>query len=740
MSESKIPEFRGAPETFLKPYDPKATEGTVYQRWEESGYFNPDNLPQIEGKDRSESFTIMMPPPNANGSLHAGHALFVTLEDIMIRYARMQGKKALWLPGADHAGFETQVVYEKKLEKEGRSRFDMSREDLYKEIYDFTMASKSFMEGQLRSLGASCDWSRLTFTLDQKIVNVVYDTFFKLWDDGLLYRGKRIVNWCSKHQTSLTNLETEYIERTDPFYYFQYGPFVIGTVRPETKFGDKYVVMHPADERYAQYAHGQKIELEWINGPIIATIIKDEASDPTMGSGVMTITPWHSGVDFEIAKRHGLDMEQVIDWRGKLLPIAGEFAGMSIKEARPKIVEKLKSKGLLVKTDEQYKHSVPVCYKCEREFEPQVKAQWFIKTQPLAEKAVEAVDSGETRILTEQHEKIFRHWMNNVHDWNISRQVAWGIPIPAYTCECGEGTITRKGTAPTCECGKIMQKDEDTFDTWFSSGQWPFATLGYPDKKDFADFYPTQVMETGADILFFWVARMMMLGIYRTGKSPFKDIYLHGLVRDAKGLKMSKSKGNVISPVDVSNEYGTDALRMGLIVGNAPGTDLNLDPRKIGAYKKFANKLWNVTRFVFESVHGAELSLPEHPTLTATDAAHLARLEELIRNVTDEMSRYQFHLASDKLYHYVWHEFADVILEETKTILANGTPEEKISRQWFLTHALTTSLKLLHPFMPFVTEEIWSHLPAKTDAARAHLWEKDTDLLLISKWPHIDSK
>lgn len=386
---------------FLKPYDSKATEDKIYKHWEDSGFFNPDNLPATHQGERTKSFSIIMPPPNANGSLHAGHALFVTLQDIMIRFKRMQGFKTLWLPGADHAGFETQVVYEKKLEKEGRSRFKMEREDLYKEILDFTMENKSFMEGQLRQLGASCDWSRALFTLDDRVVKTVNETFKKLVDDKLAYRGARIVNWCSKHQTSLSNLETVSEERTDKFYYLKYGPFVIGTARPETKFGDKYVVMHPDDARYKEYKHGDSLELEWINGPITATIVKDEAIDMEFGTGVMTITPWHDLTDFEIAERHNLDYEQIIDEQGKLLPIAGEFEGMKILDAREKIIEKLKSKGLLDKIDENYKHNVSLCYKCSRLIEPQIKDQWFINMKPLAKPAIKAIEDNEVHILTE---------------------------------------------------------------------------------------------------------------------------------------------------------------------------------------------------------------------------------------------------------------------------------------------------------------------------------------------------
>ena len=680
------------PEKFLRPYDPQATEGAIYKKWEESGYFNPDNLPG----ERTEAFTIIMPPPNANGSLHAGHALFVTLEDIMTRFARMRGKKALWLPGADHAGFETQVVYEKVLEKEGRSRFQMDPAELYKEILDFTLSNKSCMEGQLRQLGASCDWSRELFTLDPRVVSTVYDTFKKLHADELLYRGSRIVNWCPKHQTSLSNLETERVARTDKFYYLKYGPFTIATARPETKFGDKYVVMHPDDARYAQYQDGQQFELEWINGPITATVVKDQAIDMELGTGVMTITPWHDQADFDIAQRHTLPFEQVIDWRGKLLPVAGEFAGMNIKDARAKIVEKLQAKGLVEKIDENYTHEVPVCYKCEREIEPQVRPQWFIKMQSLAQKAAEAVRSRQVRILTENHEKILLHWLENIQDWNISRQIVWGIPIPAWF---KDSEVHIGEDSP----GEGWEKDTDTFDTWFSSGQWPFITLGYPDSKDFKAFYPTDVMETGSDLIFFWVARMLMLGLYRTGEVPFKYVYMHGLVRDAKGKKMSKSKGNVISPLEISDQYGTDALRMGLVVGNTPGTDLNLDPNKIGAYKKFANKLWNITRFVLSQERAG-----------AIDQKLKDEFDAMAQDVTSDIEQYRIHLAAEKLYHYVWDRFAAQIIEESK-----GKPEYSAT----LYYILENSLKLLHPFMPFVTEEIWGSMPGKAD------------LLMVERWP-----
>ncbi len=714
------------PPIFLKPYEPSEHEARLYKMWEESGFFNPDIcIEKGITKADAETFSIVMPPPNANGSLHAGHALFVTVQDIMIRYARMQGKRTLWIPGADHAGFETQIVYEKKLEKEGRSRFQMTSEELYAEIMQFTLANKDFMLGQIRELGASCDWSRLLFTLDPRVIDIVYKTFKQMEEDKLVYRGARIVNWCPKHQTSLSNLETKSVERKDPFYYFQYGPFVIGTARPETKFGDKYVVVHPDDTRYAEFTHGQQIELEWINGPITATVIKDEASDPDMGSGAMTITPWHSGVDFEIAKRHNLDYEQVIDWKGKLLPIAEEFTGMNIMEARAKIVEKLEAKGLLVKIDSEYMHSVPCCFKCEREIEPQIRDQWFVTTKPLAEKALGAVADKKVTFVTEAQERVFKHWLENIEDWNISRQIVWGIPIPAKICtKCGHGMVDLEDTITECtKCAGQVEKDPDTFDTWFSSGQWPLATTNYPDSQDFADYYPTSVMETGKDIIFFWVSRMIMFGLYRTGEVPFKSVYLHGMVLDKQGKKMSKSKGNVIAPSEIQSKYGTDALRMGLIVNNAPGTDMNLDPDKINANKKFANKLWNITRFVLD----ATADLPSGATLTEEDQANIATILTVnTTEITKYMNTDRFDLASEKIYHFVWDYFASELIEASKPLLASNDTAVRASRQALLAEYLVTSVKLLHPFMPFVTEAIWQELPKTM---------KDQDILMVAPWP-----
>jgi len=703
-----------------KNYNHKTTEGRIYKKWEESGYFNPDNLP----KRHQKPFTIIMPPPNANGHLHAGHALFVTLEDIMIRYKRMRGYKALWVPGADHAGFETQIVYEKKLEKEGRSRFNMDRQDLYKEIYSFTLENKKFMEEEIKSLGASCDWSREKFTLDPEVVKEAQKTFKKMYDDHLVFRGKRIINWCPKHQTTLSDVETTTEEKKDPFYYLQYGPFVIGTARPETKFGDKYVVVHPKDSRYSQYKHGDTFQAEWINGKVTATIIKDEAIDMTFGTGAMTITPWHDAIDFSIAEKHKLDKEQIIDFKGKLLSLAGEFAGLKIVEARPKIIEKLKSKGLLVRIEENYIHSVPCCYKCNTPIEPQIMDQWFVKMKPLAESALKAVDQGKIKFIPDNYEKIFRYWMTNSIDWNISRQIVWGIPIPAKICtSCDFAFPDLEDKESKCpKCQGLLKKDTDTFDTWFSSGQWPLLSLGYSQGKDWKKFHPTDVMETGHDLIFKWVPRMVIFSLYLQKKVPFHTVYLHGLVNDAQGQKMSKSKGNVINPLNIIDKYGTDALRMALIVGNSPGTDMSLAENKIKGYKNFVNKLWNIHRFIDSNTEG--ITADSKKIFSASDKSLLKELSDITKDITSDFEEYRFYLAAEKIYQYIWHRFADVIIEESKPILAGSDAKAKLSRQQTLIAILKQVITMLHPFMPFITEEIYQTLPIK-----------NKNYLIIEPWP-----
>ncbi|MDO8265179.1 MAG: class I tRNA ligase family protein, partial [Candidatus Parcubacteria bacterium] len=564
-----------------KTYNPQLVENRIYDFWMKTGFFNPDKLPSKKKKP----FTIIMPPPNANGSLHIGHAVVITLQDIMIRYHRMLGEKTLWVPGADHAGFETQVVYDKKLEKEGRSRFQIPRDQLYKEMLEFTMKNRVIMENQLKKLGASCDWSRKKFTLDEDIIKIVYQTFEKLKEDGLLYKGNRIINWCIKHQTSLSDLEVKHEERKDPLYYIKYGPLELATVRLETKFGDTAVAVNPKDERYKQYI-GKEIEIETLLGKRKIKVIGDQAVDTTFGTGVVKVTPAHDPIDFEIWQRHKEEIPgpvQVINKFGKLNELAGPYQGLKVMEARIKIAEDMAQKGLLdpLKTDHNYSHNVAVCYKCGSLIEPMILDNlWFLKMTEkpksgkysLRDMAVKAVKEGEIVFIPNHFKKVFFHWMKNIRDWNISRQIVWGIKIP------GEG-------------------EEDVFDAWFSSGQWPFATLKTLKKDDFKTFYPTDVMETGWDLIFFWIARMIMFGLYITGKAPFKTVYFNGLVRDKDRQKMSKSKGNVIDPLGVIDIYGADALRMSLIVGNTPGSDPIIHEEKIRGYRNFANKIWNASRF-----------------------------------------------------------------------------------------------------------------------------------------------
>lgn len=684
-------------------YNAKEVEDKIYQLWEKSGFFNPDKLPSRHKKP----FTVIMPPPNANGSLHIGHALFVTVEDIMARYQRMKGKKVLWLPGADHAGFETQVVYDKKLEKEGRNRFEIPKDQLYKEILEFTLTNKKVMERQLKKLGASCDWSREKFTLDENIIKVVYETFEKLKKDELVYKGKRIVNWCTKHQTSLSDVEIKYEERTDPLYFIKYGPVTVATGRPETMFGDVAIAVNPKDARYKNLI-GKEVPLPLTNRKI--PVIADDLIDIKFGTGAVKVTPAHDPVDFEIGQKHNLEEIQAINFRGKLNEITGIYSGLNIEEARTKVVEDLEKLGLIEKIDTEYKHTVSSCYKCNRIMQPMIlDNQWFVKmtARPksgglsLRDSAVKAIKNRKVIFVTKKFEKIFLHWMKNLRDWNISRQITWGIPIPGD------------------ESGQV-------FDTWFSSGQWPFATLkageleGHPD--DFKNFYPTDVMETGWDILFFWVARMIMLGIYSTGKVPFKQVYLHGLVRDKEKQKMSKSKGNVIDPLGIVDFYGTDALRMALIVGNTPGNDPVISEEKIKGYRNFATKIWNASRFVLMNLKdykpGAKIQL------SVTDKKIIKSFEKTAKEITKEMDEFKFYSASEKIYHYFWHTFCDKIIEEQKPRLSCKSKKEKSASQRLLATLLLDSLKLLHPFMPFITEEIYQQLPVKNKK----------ECIMIEKW------
>lgn len=714
---------------FLSPYKPEETESRIYQAWEESGYFNPDTLPAHEGlpagKER-EPFTIMMPPPNATGILHLGHALFITLQDALIRFKRMRGYASLWLPGTDHAAISTQSVVEKKIYKEeGKNRHDLGRNELMRRIGEFVEETRDTIKNQIRVMGASCDWSREAFTFDEERNRAVRRLFKDMYDAGLIYRGHRIVNWDPKGQTTISDDEVVYQEEKTTFYYLKYGPFTIGTARPETKFGDKYVVMHPDDTRYEKWKHGDTVEVEWINGPITATIVKDTAIDPEFGTGVMTITPWHSVVDFDIAERHNLDKEQIIDDYGKLLPIAGEFAGQKISEARAKIVEKLRAKGLVEK-EEAYTHNIATAERTSGIIEPQIKLQWFVNVnkpitarggKTLKELMLEPVRNGQIEIIPNHFNKTYFHWIENLRDWCISRQIWYGHRVPVWYRD--EDLVV--GEPPEGDWEKDgWKQDEDTLDTWFSSGAWTFSTLGWPEEsEDLARFHPTNVLETGHDILFFWVARMILMTQFALGDVPFKTVYLHGLVRDGQGRKFSKSLGNGIDPTEMSQKYGADALRMALIVGNTPGTDTRMSEEKIRGYKHFANKLWNITRFILTE----STKTDERTPLAESDELLLRRFNELAEDVTKDMEEYRLYLAAEKLYHYTWHELADVILEESKPILSGGDSKARASRVAVLETILEKLLRLLHPFMPYVTEEIWAHLP------------QTSQLLLVSAWP-----
>lgn len=712
-----------------KNYNPGEHEGEIYARWEASGFFNPDNLPG-DGK----SYTIIMPPPNANAPLHVGHALGFTVEDILIRFHRMRGYKTLWLPGTDHAGFETQVVFEKKLEKEGRSRFKMQREEFYKEIWDFVQQNKHISEEGLKRLGASCDWSRNIFTLDPRIVKIVYETFLQMHKDGILYRGERISNWCVKHQTTLSDLETKYEERQDPLYYMKYGPFTLATVRPETKFGDTAVAVNPEDKRYKQYI-GNEIEVEMLTRPVKLKVIADSAVDIEFGTGVVKVTPAHDAADFEMWQRHKDEIagpKQVIDKFGRLNELTGPYSGLKIKEAREKIVADLKAKGLLVKIDSEYKHNVQLCYKCGTVIEPLIVPQWYVSTTKslpdkpsLRDMATKAVTDETIKIIPDKFEKVFMNWMENLRDWPISRQIWWGIPIPVKYCmDCNEVIIDIEDKIIKCtKCtSEKLEKDPDTFDTWFSSGQWPYATLMANGEKDYETYFPTSVMETGWDILFFWVARMIMLSYYRTGKEPFKTVFLHGLVRDKDRQKMSKSKGNVIDPLGVIDTYGTDALRFALIFSTAAGNDIPLAEDKIKGMKHFANKLWNISRFIL--MNSGDIPAPQEKpaTITEADKQILNDLEITIKTVTDSLDKLQLHEAAQSIYHFTWHTFADVYIESSKIQLQDDAQKE--NTQKILVYSLAQILKTLHPFMPYITEVIWDKIP-----------KDENKLLMIEKWP-----
>lgn len=738
-----------------KKYDHKTQEPKIQKKWENAKVF----IGKIDPKKKP--FTIVLPPPNASGGLHVGNDLMLAVEDILIRWKKMQGYSTLWLPGTDHAGFETQVVFEKSLKEKGKSRFDFDRDSLYKAIWDFVQDNKGIIEGQIKSMGPGLDWTRYTFTLDEKVVSTVYNTFEKMVNEGLVYRDDYVVNYCPKCGTTFADLEVHHVERKSPLYYIKYGPLTVATTRPETKFGDVALAVNPDDGRYKSYV-GKEIEFEDPLGKFKIPVIADKYVDPKFGTGVLKITPAHDKNDYEVGARHSLKVISVIGFDGRMNETAGKYAGMDVKSAREAVANDLQKMGMIEKIDENYENSIAVCYRAGHEIEPTVLPNWFVKVEKLKKPALDAVLNKEVRIYPRWREITYVRWMEEMRDWPISRQIVWGIRVPAWynINENPDLQVTFLSNKKERVSGKISEllqnysfeeiekglqsliapksakyiisssnpgekflQETDTFDTWFSSGHWPLVTLGYPDSEDFKYFYPTSVMETGWEIIRFWVSRMIMFGIYLTGKPPFKDIYLHGLVRALDGKKMSKSLGNVIDPLDYIDEFGADALRMGLISGTANGKDFAFPRDKVVAYRNFANKLWNMARFMLMLMEDKKVPFFDGKVtkdLNDMDKQILEELKKLIEGVNDSLEKYRFSEASDLIYQFMWHEVADKYIEHVKN------REDKEVALSVFRYVFVTGLKLLHPFMPFVTEAIWEGLP-KADG--------DADLLISSDWP-----
>jgi len=742
-----------------KTYDHAAYEDKIYSLWEKSNIFSPKET------EKKKRFTIIMPPPNANDPLHIGHAMFVTIEDILIRYHRMLGESTLWLPGTDHAGIETQYVYEKKLVKEGKSRFDFDRKTLYKKIWDYVQENSGVAVSQMKKLGASADWSRFKFTLNPEVVKFVTSTFIDLYKEGLVYRSERLINYCTRCGTGYSELEVNHIEETTKLYFIKYGPFVLATTRPETKFADTAVAVHPKDRRYTKYI-GQEIDVNGLLGNFKLKVIADDFVDPKFGTGVVKVTPYHDFADWEVWQRHIQEMpkpEQVIGLDGKLTHLAGRYEGMKIKQAREQIEIDLKKAGLLARPPEKYTHNIGVCYRCGTVLEPLPLPQFFLRVKDnnnnLVKNVLHSLDKKETVVLGTGREKVLRSWLKQLKDWNVSRRIVWGIRIPVWYNVKGhyqrvyvsfldkngkqkQGTIdqwTRDKDfsfkhikenlqqliipvyeASTNNIPFKVEKNEpkedgewlqetDTFDTWFSSGQWPVVTLKTGKSGDFKKFYPTTVMETGYDILPFWVMRMMLLGIYLTKKSPFRTVYLHGLIRDEQGRKMSKSIGNVINPLDMVEKYGADALRMALVISSTPGTDKNVGETIIRGMRNFSNKIWNAARFIsnMEEIKKGQI-----------DQELMNNLNESIKVMTKRMTKFKIGQSAEWIYGWFWHVFCDRYIELAK----KGLVSKKV-----MIHVLKTNLKLLHPFMPFVTEAVWGEVKA--------LRKNKSELLISASWP-----
>ncbi len=706
-----------------KVYEPQQVEEKIYRMWEEGGYFRPSD------KEGAKPFTIVMPPPNVTGQLHMGHAMDATLQDTLIRFKRMQGYSALWLPGVDHAGIATQIKVEEELRKEGLTRYDLGREKFLERVWDWKHKYGNRIVQQQKKLGASCDWERARFTMDEGCSNAVREVFVSLYEKGLIYKGSRIINWCPNCVTALSDAEVEYVDKPGHLWHIRYpladgsGEVVVATTRPETMLGDTGVCVNPNDERY-QHIIGKTVILPLVNKEI--PVVADDYAEMEFGTGCVKMTPAHDPNDFEVGLRHNLEVIRVLDDNGVVNSYGGKYEGMDRYEARKAIVADLEEQGYLVKI-EDHAHNVGTCYRCHNDVEPIISAQWFVKMKPLAEEAVRCVNEGETKFVPERFTKNYMNWMNNIRDWCISRQLWWGHQIPVWYCEeCGHMTCTRHD--PDCceKCGsKHIERDPDVLDTWFSSALWPFETLGWPEKTaDLDKFYPTDVLVTGYDIITFWVSRMIVSGLEHMGKAPFHTVLIHGLVRDNLGRKMSKSLGNGIDPLEMIEKYGCDALRMNMVTGNSPGNDMRFYVERCEAMRNFANKLWNASRYVMMNLgEDAVNELPALSSLTIADKWVLSKLNSLIAEVTENLEKYELGVAIAKIYDFLWDTYCDWYIELTKVRLYSDDAEQKDVALKVLVYVLDQTLRLLHPFMPFITEEIWQSLP------------HDGEALIVAQWP-----
>ncbi len=734
-SASSAPQKPAKTSTLPPAYEAASVEDRLYKAWEKSGFFNPDKLP---GGKKKKPFTIVMPPPNATGTLHVGHATMLAIEDAFIRFQRMLGKAALWIPGTDHASIATQAKVEKIIAaEEQKTRHDLGREAFLKRVETFVKGSQSTIRNQVRKMGSSCDWSREAYTLDASRSAAVKEMFVRMYNDGLMYRGERIVNWCPRCASTLADDEVEYKEEQATLYFMKYGPFVVATTRPETKLGDTAVAVHPDDPRYKKWI-GQDFTVDFGIGEQRIRVIADKEIDPKFGTGVLGVTPAHSAIDWAMAEKNNLPWIKVIGEDGNMTDRAGKYAGLSVLEARAKFVADLRAQGLIEK-EETITHNLSVCYRCGTTVEPLPSLQWFVdvnkkipgRSKSLKQLAIGAVKSGETQILPDRFEKVYYHWMENLRDWCVSRQLWFGHRIPAWYCDdCKNIFVASTGPTQKTKCsncqGTSWTQDADTFDTWFSSGTWTFSTLGWPNKTaDLKRFHPTDVLETGHDIIFFWVARMILMTEYAMKTVPFKRVYLHGLVRDEQGRKMSKSLGNVIDPLDVIPKFGTDALRLALTLGSTPGNDSRMSEEKIASFRNFTNKLWNLARFVAMSAGGknGRLAVPtQRPTpKTLADKWILGRLDEVTKSVTTDLESLNVSRPGETLRDFTWADFADWYVEIAK----HEGGKEKI-----LACVLHNLLRLWHPFMPFVTEELYQKLFAKSTK----------DFLMLASWPKAKGK